>query len=175
MYLSDKRPINLFGLSPTPSPQARGIKAASSNLLVYRRYGCRGFRERLLPISADRIPEARRKRGNIAGNEARRRGTLVSTLPRIPWLCRGYSYEFFHRPRHLVAVSRVQRRLDHSSWLLYSQIAISRGKLVPRVLYTFVAWLTGDRLKDRVESNNSFRVASVIGSRFAIVLKPFCH
>lgn len=62
MYLSDKRAINLFGLSPGPALR----RGKAPNLLVYRRYGCRGFRGTSY-FSACRHPAGRRKSEGAGG------------------------------------------------------------------------------------------------------------
>lgn len=94
MYLSDKRPINLFALSPAALPRARSIKAASSNLLVRP------------AIWLLRIPEDfyfRDGRGEEDGNGGKSRDE-PSMLGRRE--SRRDSYEFFPNPpfcRHVDA------------------------------------------------------------------------
>lgn len=112
MYLSDKRAINLFGLSPGPALR----RGKAPNLLVYRRYGCRGFRGTSY-FSACRHPAGRRK-SEGAGESRPIRSTdggnsrfLGRYIPRI---CRD-SYEFptdpaiLSRPHRPIPSNRGER------------------------------------------------------------------
>lgn len=109
MYLSDKRAINLFGLSPGPALR----RGKAPNLLVYRRYGCRGFRGTFLfqrqPTSSREKEERRKKGGGIAADS--RHGWREFAIPwlaaDIPRICRD-SYEF---PTDPAILSRPHRAI----------------------------------------------------------------
>jgi len=128
VYLSDKRPINLFALSPTPLPsslqppppcQAR-IKAASSNLSVYHRYGSRdGFAPEGLLFPPPRPATGRVTRGAEHRGEGGTRdeegncATLVSSTLSVavsPSPSTYLSYEFRRMPAILPGSRSPPRR-----------------------------------------------------------------
>jgi len=117
VYLSDKRPINLFALSPTPLPlrtpaHHTRIKAASSNLSVYRRYGSRdGFAPEglLFPLPREDGEgggwpwDGRGQGWKTKGGKSR--DEVSSTVPWVyPPPAYRDSYEF-PDPRHLAGIT----------------------------------------------------------------------
>ena len=152
VYLSDKRPINLFGLSPTPFPRPEALRRQAP-ICWFTGDMAAADSERTSSYFSRRIPvRSKTEKGGISqAMKLTRRGTLVPTLSRISGLCRGFSYEFPPTPpscRGLDAPfdSNIADSITPIS-ILYSEIAIPRGKLVPRALLYFVASLTRDRLK----------------------------